>query len=116
MNNARNFLRKSLLISLFLVPLFLAGSYAGYTQGNDRGVPPSDQSGQRKEPKAPPKPAIDACVGKKSGDACQCHGPRGDEAGICEYTPDKKYFACRPNNMRLPNKETGYDPERSTTK
>lgn len=44
----------------------------------------------------PPQEAISACFGKSAGDSCQA-GRAG--AGVCEYTPDKKYFACRPDNM-----------------
>ncbi len=47
---------------------------------------------------APPQFAIDACTGKAEGTECQA-GKAG--AGVCSYTPDKRYFACKPNNMRL---------------
>jgi len=48
------------------------------------------------ESRMPPQSAIDACAGKTEGTACEVSTPEGTKAGDCAYTPDKKYFACRP--------------------
>jgi len=72
--------------------------------GMSQGVQPPQTEEGRREMKAPPKEAIEACAGKKPSDVCECNGPRGVMKGTCEYTPDKKYFACRPDNMRPPDK------------
>lgn len=85
--------------------LFLAASAFGEesqtASQNDESLFPPPREGEGpsgdREMKAPPQEAIDACSGKAEGDACQCRGPRGEEeAGVCASTPDKKYFACRP--------------------
>jgi hypothetical protein len=47
----------------------------------------------------PPDSAISACSGKSEGTACEVTGPNGTKQGICAYTPDKKYYACKPNDM-----------------
>lgn len=113
MNNTGNILRKPLF--LFITLFFVVNSYAEEGSENkimpqygERDMSPPSQSGhERRGVKAPPKSAIDACVGKNAGDACECKGPRGNEAGVCEYTPDKKYFACRPSSMKPRNKQPG---------
>lgn len=46
----------------------------------------------------PPKPALDACSGKTSGNSCSVQTPKGTLTGNCNYTPDQKYFACIPAN------------------
>ncbi|HNX80556.1 MAG TPA: hypothetical protein PKL77_00220 [Candidatus Omnitrophota bacterium] len=57
-------------------------------------APQGGPGGEMKIPQA----ALDACNGKKEGDTCQCQGgPGGNTAGSCGYTPDKKFFACKPN-------------------
>ena len=40
-----------------------------------------------------PQEAITACTGKTVGATCAV-GKGG--TGTCQYTPDKKYFACKP--------------------
>ncbi|MEI6205582.1 MAG: hypothetical protein WCP20_02245 [Desulfuromonadales bacterium] len=47
----------------------------------------------------PPDSAISACSGKAEGTACEVSGPNGTKQGICAYTPDRKYYACKPNDM-----------------
>jgi len=51
--------------------------------------PPPPPGGMR----AIPQEAITACTGKAVGVTCNA-GPAG--TGTCQYTPDKKYFACKP--------------------
>ncbi|MBF0594770.1 MAG: hypothetical protein HQL22_07365 [Candidatus Omnitrophica bacterium] len=45
----------------------------------------------------PPQSAIDACAGKAEGISCEVSNPEGSKTGDCAYTPDNKYFACRPD-------------------
>ncbi|WDE05657.1 YHYH protein [Thalassomonas viridans] len=54
----------------------------------------------------PPQQAIAIC--QDQAEFSQCQMSRGDrtETGYCEYTPDRKYFACNPNS-RGPGTETG---------
>ena len=55
------------------------------------------------EKRTPPKEAIEICVGQEEGSSCSVTTPRGDTLlGQCMTTPDKKYFACVPENMRRP--------------
>ena len=96
----------------FILGLFLtSGLYAESepSQGTGSSLPPpppsqdaqsvsQNQTGRQREMRAPPQAAIDACSGKAEGSVCQCQGPQGVESGVCVYTPDKKYFACRPNH------------------
>jgi len=65
---------------------------------------PDMQNGQNK-PKTgqPPEKAISVCSGKIAKSTCNFQGPRGAESGFCEYTPDKKYFACNPNRAAQGN-------------
>jgi len=49
----------------------------------------------------PPKEAISICEGKNEGDTCSMTTPRGDTLeGTCKTTPDDKYFACMPADMK----------------
>lgn len=58
-----------------------------------------------KEKRTPPKEAIEICVGQEENSQCTVTTPRGDElVGKCMTTPDNKYFACVPENMRGPKK------------
>ena len=67
------------------------------TQGQQEGQEGSRMGGQENgPPSVPPQFAIDACTGKSEGATCQA-GREG--VGVCSYTPDRKYFACKPNNM-----------------
>lgn len=58
--------------------------------GTDKQPPPPPGGKMRPIPQE----AITACTGKAVGVTCAA-GPAG--AGTCQYTPDKKYFACKPN-------------------
>lgn len=58
--------------------------------------------------RVPPESAISACSGKSEGTACLVIGPNGTKQGVCAYTPDKKYYACKPNDAGMP----GPSPQR----
>ena len=53
-------------------------------------------SSMAQESRMPPQSAIDACAGQSEGTACEVSTPDGTKSGDCAYTPDNKYFACRP--------------------
>ena len=71
------------ILSLFLSSFFMAGV-----------VSAQDSMGQ--ESRMPPQSAIDVCVGKSEGTSCEVSTSEGAKSGDCAYTPDRKYFACRP--------------------
>jgi len=84
---------KRILGLVLFVFLFMGNVYAR----DFMGPMGSGMGGQKNgSPSAPPQSAIDACGGKSDGATCQA-----DEtgAGVCSYTPDRKYFSCKPNNM-----------------
>ena len=93
---------KNLSILLFFV--FFAGMvYAqsstdqGSSQNDRQGRGGSAMGAERSgQSRVPPQSAIDNCVGKSEGTACEVSTPEGTKTGDCAYTPDKKYFACRP--------------------
>lgn len=68
------------------------------SQPQQQGQPPQGQ--QNGASRVPPEIAISVCKGKSEGTACEMSGPNGNKTGTCVYTPDKKYFACRPNDMK----------------
>lgn len=73
------------LNKLILVILALSATLS-FANGPERGTPPEE--------------AITACVGQDNGAACSMSTPRGDSiTGTCMNTPDKKYFACKPEGM-----------------
>ena len=86
--------------------LLMAGSvYAQNAMDQDKRPPQDNQEnqvGQGRAPqehgasRVPPQVAIDACAGKSDGTSCEVSTPDGNKVGDCAYTPDKKYFACRP--------------------
>ena len=79
-----------LVLFVFLV---ISPVYARDFMGQ-RGSGMGDQ--KNGPPSVPPQSAIDACVGKSEGATCQA-GEAG--AGVCNYTPGRKYFSCKPNNI-----------------
>jgi hypothetical protein len=92
---------KNTLFFLFFAVCLTTTSYAADARDSSQNnTPPPPPQGEKKgPPKAPPQAAIDACSGKNEGDTCECKDPKGKtESGICAYTPDKKYFACRPDH------------------
>jgi len=54
----------------------------------------------------PPDSAISACSGKSEGTACEVTGPNGTKQGVCAYTPDRKYYACKPHDMNMSSSPT----------
>ena len=44
----------------------------------------------------PPEESRAACTGKAENSPCSFISPKGKETGTCAYTPDRRYFACRP--------------------
>ena len=53
----------------------------------------------------PPKESLDACINKSEGSICAFVSPKGDEKGTCVYTPDNRYFGCRPNRGNNQDKQ-----------
>lgn len=69
---------------------------ADQSSESDTPPPPSPGISDGKGPMRPiPQEAITACKGKAEG--ATCAAVRGG-AGKCYYTPDKKYFACKPDH------------------
>ncbi len=62
---------------------------------------------------APPEESQTACTGKAENSPCSFIGPQGEANGTCAYTPDRKYFACRPERGNAPGQgpENGQGPE-----
>jgi len=114
----------------------LVGAYAaGNSNSAEEGAAPpvsgekhsGNMPGGGHGPMTPPSEAIKACEGKAEGDACvvEMKGPgqggnRGQGEGrqsggskkcngVCAYTPDKKYFACKPDRMG-PQGKSGAKP------
>lgn len=74
-------------ITIVLLFIGLSVSY-GYDNSN------------QKQMRQPPAEAITICKGKNSGESCSITTPKGDSInGMCEDTPDGKYFACKPEMM-----------------
>lgn len=86
---------KGLIVGMLLVSgNVLAAEYDSPQQRNQGpGGGPS---------RVPPESAISACIGKPEGTACQVTAPNGTKQGACAYTPDKKYYACKPSDMNMP--------------
>ena len=83
--------------------LLLGSTALAETTADTGGSPP--QGPQQHQGRAtgasriPPDSAISACSGKAEGTACEVTGPNGTKQGVCAYTPDRKYYACKPNDM-----------------
>ena len=100
-------IRKSLGVVLFLF-LLVGTIYAQNSMDQNGMSPDGQQEGQGSPgmepqrdgpPRVPPQFAIDACTGKAEGTACEVYTHHGTTSGICAFTPDKQYFACRPDHM-----------------
>lgn len=90
-------MKKILFFGLFFVFCLMMNVYAA-DQGSDMGQPspPEGMSERGAHPmRLIPQEAITACKGKAEG--ASCVAGRGGK-GTCSYTPDKKYFACKPND------------------
>ena len=69
----------------------------------------------QQESRMPPQSAIDACTGKPEGTACEVSTPEGTKAGDCAYTPDQKYFACRPERGSSERRGSAEEGQRKRT-
>jgi hypothetical protein len=104
---------KTVLITGLILGAFAAQAFtADYGMRGQDNQPPQDQQNQRPQQnrgqgngssRVPPDSAISACSGKSEGTACTVIGPNGSKQGVCAYTPDKKYYACKPNDMNMPS-------------
>lgn len=98
-------LTKKMGLGMVLGMLLLAGNTVAETTTDTSGSPPQgQQQNQRRAHGAsriPPDSAISACSGKSEGTACEVTGPNGTKQGVCAYTPDKQYYACKPNDMNM---------------
>ncbi len=93
-------IRTGLILGLLLVSSnTFAAYYNSQPQQPQQGQPPQGQ--QNGASRVPPEIAISVCKGKSEGTTCEMSGPNGNKTGTCVYTPDKKYFACRPNDMKM---------------
>ncbi|WP_028864456.1 hypothetical protein [Psychromonas aquimarina] len=63
----------------------------------------ADRKPKNKAPQAgkPPQTAIDACLQQAPAAQCSFQGPKEIESGVCEDTPDKQYFACKPDRKNM---------------
>ncbi|KGJ93977.1 hypothetical protein [Colwellia psychrerythraea] len=87
-----------ILLSLLTSPTFMV--VAGSDTNNQKPIL-QHQHGK------PPQPAIDICLSKEENSACEFQGPQETEKGICEFTPDQRYFACKPSRQgRQPRPST----------
>jgi hypothetical protein len=97
-----------LFVVLLLIPCAYAASDQG-GQGNAGMPPPPPGSGNFTGGPGPgggnalsiPQSSIAVCSGKPEGSACK----DGIMVGTCEYTPDKKCFACKPDFQKRPGGE-----------
>jgi hypothetical protein len=91
--------RKS-VFAMILGTLVISGNAFAQSQSDYGSSPQQGQQWQAPGPsRVPPDSAISACSGKSEGTACVVTGPNGSKQGVCAYTPDKKYYACKPNDM-----------------
>ena len=97
-------------LGLILGLLLLAGNAFAENSPDNCSLPPQgqqQQQGRANGPsRTPPDSAISACSGKSEGTACEVTGPNGTKQGVCAYTPDKKYYACKPNDMNMSSPPT----------
>lgn len=86
-----------LLTLAVFVPGVLCAEPRMPAQGRPEGMQEQQERGSSR---VPPQAAIAACKGKSEGTSCSMVVPSGEtKTGVCVYTPDNKYFACRPNDM-----------------
>jgi hypothetical protein len=99
------------IFAAILFACFLVGASYAQDSTDQNGMPSQGEQGMGQpngQPPAPPQFAIDACKGKSEGATCQTDKVG---AGVCDYTPDKKYFACKPNNMPSGGRRGPIGPE-----
>jgi len=85
----------------FIFGLLLLSGNTFAQVSTDYNSPPPQGQQQNGASRVPPGSAISACSGKSEGTACVVTGPNGTKQGVCAYTPDKKYYACKPNDMKM---------------
>lgn len=88
--------RAGLILGLLVSTNTLAADYNSPVQQGQQNQGPGNGPSR-----VPPESAISACSGKSEGTACQVTGPNGTKQGVCAYTPDKKYYACKPDDMNM---------------
>jgi len=72
------------------------------TVNNDKASkPPKQQALKKHRTGKPPQHAIESCLTLSENNSCSFQGPNFSELGVlengtCEFTPDKQYFACKP--------------------
>jgi hypothetical protein len=103
-NKRRNVMLTRKVISELIVALLLVSANAFAESSldyNSQQQPRQQQSQGQKNgaSRVPPDSAISACSGKSEGATCEVTGPNGTKQGVCAYTPDNKYYACKPNDM-----------------
>lgn len=99
---------QGVLAVLFVVSLLISVAYAVSEQGGQGNAgmppPPPGNGNVTGGPGGPggsiefspidiPESSIAVCSGKAQGSVCK----DGNMEGTCDYTPDKKFFACKPN-------------------
>lgn len=85
---------------LTVVALLMMSSIVFADQGRD-------QDSQGRGNRVPPESAISACEGKEDQASCTMEGRRGESVtGVCENTPDDKYFACKPSRENRPKRSS----------
>jgi len=98
-------LAKKLGTGVILGLLLLSGNTYAQIFTDYNSPPPQgqqqNQGQQNGASRIPPDSAISACSGKSEGTAYVVTGPNGSKQGVCAYTPDKKYYACKPNDMDM---------------
>ncbi len=86
--------------------LIITPAQAQESVNNNSEQVTQDQTANKPEEKMrqggkPPQTAIDACVDQTAQTKCSFQGPKELEFGVCEDTPDKKYFACKPDRNNI---------------
>ena len=76
------------------------GSVANNSEQLTQEQPADKAQGKRHHRGKPPQTAIDACLKKTAQTSCSFQGPKELEFGVCEDTPDKQYFACKPERKK----------------
>lgn len=98
-------LAKKLGTGFILGMLLLAdNAFAENSMGYNSPPPQGQQQNKGQQngaSRVPPDSAISACSGKSEGTACEVTTPNETKQGVCTYTPDRKYYACKPNDMNM---------------
>ncbi|MCW8833939.1 MAG: hypothetical protein OQK09_03845 [Colwellia sp.] len=101
MKNAITIMTTLIGLSLLTTPLLPtmaknSGEYVKKSVNNDAYNKPKALPKHRDG--KPPQQAIEICLTKGENSLCSFQGSNTLEQGACEFTPDKQYFACNPNN------------------